>query len=84
MAIRERLPFPLFIVVLVIVLMLAGFACACLTGHPEQALDRAFVAIAGPPEPFVPAAFAAVTTLVATALVLPQLPARARLQNFRL
>ena len=79
---RERLPGPIFIVVLLIVLMLAGFACACLTDHP-QALDRALLAAAAPPEPLVQAALAAVATLLSASLLLVHTPARAGLQNFR-
>ena len=46
MAVRQRLPFPLFLMVLVIALMLAGLACACLTDHPEQVTERMLVAVA--------------------------------------
>ena len=82
MAVRERMPFPLFIVVLAIVLMLAGFACACLTDHPEQALDRGFLAVSEAPLPLAEAAFVAIAGLAL--LLRAQAPTRARLQSFRL
>lgn len=84
MATRKRLPFPLFIVVLVIVVMLAGFACACLNDHPGQALDRGFIAVAEAPLPLLQAAFAMIAVLLARPVQLAQAPARARLQIFRL
>ena len=84
MATKERLPFPVFLVVLVIVLMLAGFACACLSEHPEQALDRLSLAAVETPAPIVQAALAGIAALLVVPLLLARAPALARLQSFRL
>lgn len=47
---RERLPLVVFLLLLVFGLMLIGFACACFTDHPMQAIERALAAIpAAPP-----------------------------------
>lgn len=78
------MPFPLFIMVLAIVLMLAGFACACLTDHPEQALDRGFLAVTEAPLPLAEAAFMVIAGLLITSFLVSQAPTRARLQSFRL
>lgn len=78
------MPFPLFIIVLAIVLMLAGFACACLTDHPEQALDRGFLAVSEAPLSLADAAFVAIAGLLTTSFLVSQAPTRARLQSFRL
>lgn len=57
----HRLPFPLLIVFLIVAALLFGFACALMTEHPGQAVDRAvslFTAL--PAELAVWAGFAAV------------------------
>jgi hypothetical protein len=46
---RERLPFVVFVLLLALGLMVLGFACACATGHPGQAVDRATSVIASAP-----------------------------------
>lgn len=84
LAVKQRMPFPLFIVVLVIVVMLAGFACACLTDHPEQALDRGFLAVNEPSRPLAEAALIAIGGLLMTSFLASQAPTRARLQSYRL
>lgn len=65
-AYRGRLPLVVFLLLAVICLALLGFACACLTDHPMQALERALAAI-----PLVPAVVelwpAAVAALLAAA-----------------
>jgi hypothetical protein len=38
---RGRLPLIVFILLAIVVLMLIGFACACLTDDPMQAVERA-------------------------------------------
>ena len=38
---RGHLPLVVFILLAVVCLLLIGFACACLTDHPMQAIDRA-------------------------------------------
>ena len=42
---RKRLPLLVVIFLVLIVVMLAGFACACLTDHPMQAIEKALSAI---------------------------------------
>lgn len=39
--IRRRVPFVVFVLLLVIAVLVVGFACACLSGNPLQAADRA-------------------------------------------
>jgi hypothetical protein len=46
---RDRLPLIAFILLFVLLLMLVGIACACLTDHPMQAADRAISSIAAVP-----------------------------------
>ena len=38
---RDRLPLIVFVLFAIVVLMLLGFACACLTDDPMQAIERA-------------------------------------------
>ena len=40
MALRKRMPFIVFVLLLVLVVMMVGFACACLGGQPGQTLGR--------------------------------------------
>jgi hypothetical protein len=40
-SLRRRLPFVVFILVLVVAVVMIGFACACIADHPGKALDRA-------------------------------------------
>lgn len=46
---RERLPLVVFVLLLVFGLLLLGFACACITDHPAQAIERALAAVATAP-----------------------------------
>jgi hypothetical protein len=39
--IRRRVPFVVFVLLLVIAVLVIGFACACLSGSPIQAAERA-------------------------------------------
>ncbi|HEU0305214.1 MAG TPA: hypothetical protein VFR32_11605 [Gaiellaceae bacterium] len=43
---RERMPLGVFVLVALVCLVLIGFACACLTDSPAQALERAVSALA--------------------------------------
>jgi hypothetical protein len=47
--IRERLPFPVFVVVLILLVVMLGFICLCMTDHPTQAAERAISAIGHAP-----------------------------------
>ena len=44
LVLRRRLPLVVFVLLAVLLLMLVGIACACLSNHPMQAADR----VAGP------------------------------------
>ncbi len=46
---RRRLPLIVFILLAVLCLLLIGFACACFSDHPAQAIDRAVSAPAATP-----------------------------------
>lgn len=69
MAVRQRLPFPLFLIIFVIVLMLAGFASACLTDHPEQSVERMLIAAAALPTPVEVLHVLALSTVVGASFV---------------
>jgi len=43
------MPLVVFILLVVLLLMLVGIACACLTDHPMQAVERAISAIGAMP-----------------------------------
>ncbi len=40
-SLRHRLPFVVFVLVLVVAVVMIGFACVCIADHPGKALDRA-------------------------------------------
>ena len=42
---RGRMPLVAFVLLAVVCLALLGFACACLSDHPMQALERALGAV---------------------------------------
>jgi len=44
-AMRVRLPLIVFILLLIVALLLLGFACACLSDHPLQAIERVLASI---------------------------------------
>ena len=46
---RRRLPLIVFILLAILCLLLIGFACACFSDHPAQAIDRAVSAPAATP-----------------------------------
>jgi hypothetical protein len=48
-SVRARMPFLAFILLAIVCLALLGFACACLSDHPMQAVDRALSAMAALP-----------------------------------
>lgn len=65
---QRRLPLIVFVLLAIVVLMLLGFACACLTDDPMQTVERALT--------FVPAlpgsvnAWATLFAVLATSLLL--------------
>jgi hypothetical protein len=69
---RRRLPLIVFVLLLLLVAMLVGFACACLTDHPMQAIDRALAGVASMPAVLVIWTFVAAMALVATLANRPQ------------
>lgn len=42
---RKRLPLIVYVLLVLIAVMLVGVACACLTDHPMQAIEKALSAI---------------------------------------
>jgi hypothetical protein len=48
-SLRGRMPLVAFIPLAVVCLALLGFACACLSDHPMQALERALAGLAALP-----------------------------------
>jgi hypothetical protein len=73
---RKRLPLIVFIFLVLIFLMLVGIACACLSDHPMQAVEKAVSAIPAAP-PVMEAWPVLMLGLFAAALVL-SLPVVAR------
>lgn len=84
-ALRQRMPPPVLIVVLAIALVLAGFACACLSDHPLQALERLAVALAAEPIPLLEAwaLAAAVAFMFLASQGASRRSTQAHLQRFR-
>lgn len=46
---RRRMPLVAFVLLLVLALLVLGFACACITDHPAVAIERALTAAANLP-----------------------------------
>lgn len=80
------MPLPVFIIVLAIALVLAGFACACLSDHPLQALERLTASPAATPFPlFDPWALTAfLSLLVVGSRIVSKGLTQADLQRFRI
>jgi len=62
---RERLPLIVFLFLLILLVMLVGFACACLNDHPMQALERALATIPALPALVVVWSFSSASLLAA-------------------
>jgi hypothetical protein len=75
-ALRARLPFLVFILVLVLAVVMIGFACACIADHPGKALDRAVAAI--PAGTTVIEMWPLIVLLLAPALMFIAAPRRAQ------
>lgn len=60
---------PVFVVVLILLVVMLGFACLCMTDHPTQAAERAISAIAH--SPAVIEMWAAVIVLFSFQILLP-------------
>jgi len=84
---RRRLPLLAFILLALLCVALLGFACACLTDHPMQAIERALAAVPALPavvEVWSPAALTALATLFFLAVSTLRRPSAAVLQRFLL
>lgn len=85
---RQRLPFVVFVLLLILSLLLLGFACACITDHPVQVIERVLAAIpALPPVVEVWSLHVIATFAIALAVVRPiplARPSPAGLQRFLL
>jgi hypothetical protein len=70
---RKHLPPVVFVFLLLIAVMVIGVACACLTDHPMQAVEKAFSAIAAAPALIVVwSAFGAALVTAAVSLRRPR------------
>lgn len=82
------MPLIAFILLAVICLALLGFACACLSDHPMQALERALSAVPALPALIEVWPVALLALVAAAAFVsahtLARAPSEAALQRFRL
>lgn len=76
---RRRVPFVVFVLLLVVALLVLGFVCVCMSDHPVQALERALAAIpvAAPTTSVEFAALAALTVATMGATRLRYAPDRA-------
>jgi hypothetical protein len=87
---RGRMPLIAFILLAIVCLALFGFACACLSDHATQALERALAAIPAAPAltevwPLMAMAALALAALYAAGTTpRARAPSPARLQRFLL
>jgi uncharacterized membrane protein AbrB (regulator of aidB expression) len=83
---RERLPFVVFVLLLILGLMVLGFACACTMDHHAQGADRATSVIAAAPPVIELWSVAAIALLAFSAFVFARRavrgPSPASLQRF--
>ncbi|MGH3040460.1 MAG: hypothetical protein ACRDNG_01730 [Gaiellaceae bacterium] len=77
-AFRGRMPLVAFILLAIVCLALFGFACACLSDQPMQALERALGAIPALPALVEVWSVLAVLALASGALLVTAMTARAR------
>jgi hypothetical protein len=75
---RDRMPLVAFILLAFVCLALLGFACACLTDQPMQALERALAAVPALPALIEVWSLIALAALVSAVLFLRAVPVRAR------
>jgi len=88
LALRKRMPLIVFLLLALVLLMLVGLACACLTDNPMQAIERVLTALAQLPTVAVAWTFMFVTLLLAMPRLQLQAAGRGRaspaaLQRFR-
>ncbi len=78
LALRKRMPLIVFLLLALLVLMLVGLACACLTDNPMQAIERVLTALAQFPTVAVAWTFTFATLLLAMPRLQPQAAGRGR------
>jgi hypothetical protein len=81
-ALRGRLPLVAVILIALLCLVLLGVACACLSDHPVQALEKALAAVAAHPALIEVWTLLPLSLLGAWALLGPSTPPRARGPSF--
>ena len=72
LALRNRMPLIVFLLLALLVLMLVGLACACLTDNPMQAIERVLAALAQLPTVAVVWTFAFASLVLAMPRLQPQ------------
>jgi len=72
LALRERIPLIVFLLLALLLLMLVGLACACLTDDPMQAIERLVTALAQLPTVAVAWTFIFATVLLAMPRLQPR------------
>ena len=87
-ALRSRMPLIVFLLLALLLVMLVGLACACLTDNPMQTIERVVSALAQLPTVAVAWTFMFATVLIAMPWLQPQRAGRGRaspaaLQRFR-
>ena len=78
LALRERIPLIVFLLLALLLLMLVGLACACLTDDPMQAIERLVTALAQLPTVAVAWTFIFATVLLAMPRLQPRNAGRGR------
>ena len=72
LALRKRMPLIVFLLLALLVLMLVGLACACLTDNPMQAIERVLTALAQLPTVAVAWTFLFASLVLAMPRLQPQ------------
>ena len=82
--VRKRLPFAVFVLLLILFLVMLGLVCLCMSDHPTQAADRAISVIAH--SPALSEMWALMLILIAPLVLLSveAVPARGRASPARL
>ena len=77
-ALRSRMPLIVFLLLALLLVMLVGFACACLTDNPMQAIDRIVSSLAQLPTVAVAWTLMFATLLLTVPRLQPQRAGRGR------
>jgi hypothetical protein len=78
LALRKRMPLIVFLFLALVLLMLVGLACSCLTDNPMQAIERVLTALAQLPTVAVAWSVMFATLLLAMPRLQPQAAVRGR------